>query len=122
MAFCSKCGISIAAETAFCGACGNSVAVEKNQNITDKISVAKFNKLVMAVYIVGAILTVIGYGNVFGILSMLLLPYILFKLSGSLGMEKNNTIIFAVLGVIPLINFVAAVFLNVKAAKLLKSV
>lgn len=121
MAFCSKCGIQVVAETAFCGACGTAIITEKSQNFTDKNSISKFNKLLMAIYIVGAILTVIGYGNVFGIASMLLLPYILFKLSSSLGMERNKTIIFAVLGVMPLINFFAAVFLNIKAAKLLKS-
>jgi len=120
MAFCSKCGISVAAGTVFCGACGTAVAAEKNQDI-DRKSVAKFNKLLMAVYVVLAVLTVVGYGNLFAICLSLLLPYILFKLSGALGMKKNKTIIFAVLGIVPLINFIAAVFLNVKAAKLLKS-
>ncbi len=120
MAFCSKCGILVAEGTAFCGSCGTAVATEKNQDL-DRKNVAKFNKLLIAVYVVLAVLTVVGYGNQFAICLSLLLPYILFKLSSALGMEKNETIIFAVLGIFPLINFVAAVFLNVKAAKLLKS-
>jgi hypothetical protein len=122
MANCTNCATSLAPGAAFCGSCGSAVGVieeVQGANFTDRNNIAKFNKLLMAVYIVGAILTFIGYGGLFGVGSLLVLPYILFRLSEALGI--SNKIIFAVLGFIPLVNFGAAIFLSVKAAKFLKS-
>lgn len=128
--FCRGCGKEIHKTAQVCTHCvapqvnPSNQGKANNQNYVDKSSVSKFNKLLMAIYIVGAILTVVVgdyWTRTFFILATPFISYILYNLSDALGMGNNKKIIFAVLGLIPIVNFITSIFLNIKAAKLLKS-